>query len=308
MGKLLSWKRELHRPAKPVRYIFHSAFCASTLLANCLDAPGRALSYKEPGALTQACRLRPDWLGSKSLSTPEWKTLLALTASLLSKTFCESETPVIKACNLCSTAMAELLSGDSSSGVFMYSDLQSFLCSVLKSEGRRAWVRNAFGWTAKIGGLDGRAAGVEASSDAEMAVQVWSWQMRNYLDYAKDGRRDRIRSLQVDTFLNRTGEALSELGRFFELGLRDEDVEGAIASKTFRTYSKDGSPNRLQAFMRRRGFSAMSRRRFDAGTRARELEHAATLYASEIAHGLAYAGKLSERHPIPDRLPNPLIA
>ncbi len=37
--------------AGPVHYIFHSAFCCSTLLARAFDAPGAAMGLKEPVVL-----------------------------------------------------------------------------------------------------------------------------------------------------------------------------------------------------------------------------------------------------------------
>jgi len=42
---------------KPV-YIFHTAFCSSTLISRCLDAPGRILALKEPALLVDISSAR----------------------------------------------------------------------------------------------------------------------------------------------------------------------------------------------------------------------------------------------------------
>ena len=74
------------RPPSP-HYIFHSAFCCSTLLARALDLPGTAMALKEPQILntvTQAAR-------AKALS----REVLQLIVGLLARPFGASERVII---------------------------------------------------------------------------------------------------------------------------------------------------------------------------------------------------------------------
>jgi hypothetical protein len=64
-------------PAGPDRFIFHVAFCGSTLLATLLDAPGRSFGQREPQILNDIA----DACGSRPRSTVV--AALGLTRSLL---------------------------------------------------------------------------------------------------------------------------------------------------------------------------------------------------------------------------------
>src|SRR5206468_6981110 len=125
------------RPPSP-HYIFHSAFCCSTLLARALDLPGTAMALKEPQILntvTEAAR-------AKALS----RETLQLIVRLLARPFGAGERVIIKpsnVVNLLATALLEIDAG--SNAIFLYAPLRRFLRSVAdKGLFGRVWARTVF--------------------------------------------------------------------------------------------------------------------------------------------------------------------
>ena len=58
LANLLDRFHEARPAPRPINYIFHTAFCGSTLLSRCLDRSGVCLAYKEPFVLHQLCFVR----------------------------------------------------------------------------------------------------------------------------------------------------------------------------------------------------------------------------------------------------------
>ncbi|WP_272063775.1 hypothetical protein [Oscillatoria sp. CS-180] len=290
---LIQLEPEVLAAAKPVKYLFNSAFCGSTLLANCLDQPGYCLSYKEPLALSQLCLAKLDWPDEVSTLGISWQRLLSLTRSLLSKTFDPAESALVKPSYLCTTAIADLRAIDPFEfrGLFLYSDLQSFLCSTLKSSGRRHWVRGALKNVRKLANNQIlRDVDTESLSDATAAAYVWVGQMSAYLDACQQTEGD-LRSLSFDTFLKQPEQALDAIVKFFSLNFSPQDIEQIVNSQLFSTYSK---PTALQSGLSKIGISSTAQRPFSKQERKRVLAAIGERYSSEIEAGLTWADKLLE--------------
>ena len=70
----------------PLHFIFHTAFCGSTLLTRALDAPGVSMGLKEPSVLVD---IAAAW--RREGATPKLDAVLATTLRLLARPFAPGE-------------------------------------------------------------------------------------------------------------------------------------------------------------------------------------------------------------------------
>jgi hypothetical protein len=161
------------------RFIFHTAFCCSTLLARALDAPGHALALKEPAvSLDLADAMRVDQRYRGEYGARAARTIFAL----LARPHQGTEAVVVKPTNA-----ASLLIGPAAAAgapmILLYGSLRDFLISVLKkSEEARAFFRKQYLSFA----MDG--AGVAAIeprqamgfTDLQIAALVWRHQIEAF--------------------------------------------------------------------------------------------------------------------------------
>lgn len=311
LRELLDRSDEIEGSARRVVYLFHTAFCGSTLLASCLDHPGACLSYKEPLSLSQVCLAKPCAKRPPAMTEDEWSQLTRSTVALLSKVFHPSEVALVKPANPCIGAIPELLlaARDRPRAILLYSNLTDFLCSILKSEGRRRWARQALAWSwpatpshrilAKID--------IESLPDEAAAAYVWLWQMYAYLDACESPDGGAVRMLDCDVFLSRPEETLTAAVEFLALPLPAEEIPEITSSETFRTYSKPALGDTwLGALTRRLGFSRRKEESFDAQRRRSLLRETAERHQEEIERGLGWAETVTRERPVPATLPNPL--
>ena len=127
----------------PPNWIFHTAFCCSTLMARALDVPGYSLSLKEPGILMELANAKR-MAHQNGLSASELNQLIDAVFSLLSRRFSPSEVIIIKPTNPANPVAADALARGHKA-IFMVSELKDFLISVLKKgEPCKAFMRTLF--------------------------------------------------------------------------------------------------------------------------------------------------------------------
>lgn len=154
--------------AQPPRYIFHGAFCGSTLLARYLERPGISFSYREPAVLTTLnYQLAAADLGAFG------RAVVSAAVVLLTRTPEPGEIAVIKGSDVVSASADSILAGHPGSrGVHISADLEAFVIACLANDGRRAWARGRAelltSWT-----YGRELAGAPCRSDAEAAACVW---------------------------------------------------------------------------------------------------------------------------------------
>jgi hypothetical protein len=116
----------------PPRFIFHTAFCASTFLSRCLDVDGVSVSLREPQLLLDAANAKRLQWRSKSTGL-DYRDLPKLALLLLQKHAKPSEKLIIKPINSVNNIISELLRlTGSGKSLMLYTDAKNFLLSTLK--------------------------------------------------------------------------------------------------------------------------------------------------------------------------------
>ncbi len=129
----------------PPRFIFHTAFCASTFLSRCLDVKGVSISLREPQILLDAANAKRLRWRSKTTSL-DYHHLPRLALTLLQKHARQSEKLIIKPINSVNNIISELLQVTASTpSLMLYTDAENFLLSTLKKgEGGKHVIRAMF--------------------------------------------------------------------------------------------------------------------------------------------------------------------
>lgn len=220
-------------------FIFHTAFCCSTLLARALDQPGRALSLKEPGILMDLAnlgRVHPKW----AADTPRFQSLAQTVFGLLGRRFEPQEHVVIKPTNAANRLLWSAVA-QGSRVLLLYSNLPSFLVSVIrKGEACRHFMRRLL----NILRLD--RPDIDAwphrelilLTDLQVAALVWHLQIQLFeLVLARVGTGS-VRSLNTDRFIDRPADVLFDVQAFFGLGYTAQEISDVAGGSLFQRHAK----------------------------------------------------------------------
>jgi hypothetical protein len=224
----------------PLSFVFHSAFCGSTLLTRALDRPGVAMGLSEPVVLNDVVGFRRRGADPRAVAR-----VADLATRLLSRPFGASEAVVIKPSNVINP-LAELLLAlrPQAKAVFLYAPLETFLISVVrKGLPCRLWVRELLEGYLREGYV---ALGFEPEdyfrqSDLQVAAVGWLAQHAQFSRLAVKLGPDRLRSLDADRMTAHPAAAIGAVAGHFGLGLDDAAVREIAAGPAFTRHSKSGA-------------------------------------------------------------------
>ena len=269
----------------PLHFIFHSAFCCSTLLARALDRPGVAIALKEPVVLNDVHGWRRRGADPRAAAS-----VLDVALGLLARAWDGERAVVVKPSNLVNAWAPVILDGSPGTrALLLHAPLPVYLGSVARKglEGR-LWVRDLLAKLLADGVVDLGIARGEWFGLTDLQVAAAGWLAQQRLFALLTARfASRVRALDSETLLARPGETIAALSELFGLGLDAAAVAEIATGPAFTRHSKGGGA-------------------FDRG--AREAERASeAAYADEIGKVAAWAAKVAERAGIPLRLPAPLL-
>ncbi len=282
-GDALAGLAQAGGAAAPLHFIFHSAFCCSTVLARAFDAPGAAMGLKEPVILN-------DLIGwqHRGGSAREIAPVLDAAMMLLARPFASGEAVVVKPSNVANgLAPGMLAMRPSARALLLHAPLPVYLGSIAKKgmDGR-LWVRDLLVKQLREGLHPFGYKVDDYLGQTDLQVAALGWLAQHAL-FARIARQlpGRVRTLDSDLLMAEPAAALAALAALYDIAL---DVPAIVAGPAFTTHSKSGAG-------------------FDGAARAAEIDAAAGLHADEIAKVAIWTEKVAEAVGVPMQLPAPLL-
>jgi hypothetical protein len=249
LDDLLLYGIHIPNHAVPVHYVFHTAYCCSTLLARYLDLIPPCFVLREPSLLAQIATLRPSGnpkpnLAHNAATEEEWQELMKLALRLLTRTYTPANVVVIKVNDLCNSLGSELLLTDARSRiVFLYVSLSTFILSVLKRQSRRVWLRRRLRDTRKAAESVPELARIDPAKlrDAEGAAYLWLLNKTHYDNLRRGDHSARVFACDGERVAESPEIAIADIAAFFGLPLSQQGLSQLLAHPFVGRYSKDQS-------------------------------------------------------------------
>jgi len=216
-------------------FIFHSAFCCSTLLARALDVAGRSLTLKEPDVLmglANALRVGEHENDQEKLVTAIF--------GLLARRFEKDESVVVKPTNAANNLLRPAIKCGAPV-LIIYGDLRSFLVSVLKKgEPCKAFMRKQYNiFKLDPGGLalipDRQAM---TFTDLQVAALVWRHQLELFADVASGSSADQVATLDFRRLIDNPARTLVAVSQHLGLPLNPQTLTDVAEGPVFKRDSK----------------------------------------------------------------------
>jgi hypothetical protein len=224
----------LPAPRSLPHFIFHSSFCASTLLGRALDVPGVSSTLLEPQILNDLAE------GARRGALP--RELLQIVLGLLARPFAGGEIVAVKPSNVVNVLAPAIMDIDPAvRAIFLSAPLTGLLKSVAdKGLWGRRWARRLY---ATIAGENGVHLGIgpaELFELTDMQVTALAWVQHHAQQLLLLQRfGPRVRSLSSETFLANRPETLAAAAAHFGLPLDRRQARQIADGPVFRTHSKE---------------------------------------------------------------------
>lgn len=272
----------------PLHFVFHSAFCNSTLLCRALDVPGVAMGLSEPVILN-------DIVGIRRRREADLARLPEMTTDalrLLARPWGQSEAVIVKPSNILNPLAAGMLSlRPDAQALLLYAPLDQFLNSVArKGMWCRLWVRELLEGLVSDGVVELGLSPSDYFRLTDLQVAAVGWLAQHRLFHALCARfgSARVRTLDSEIFGARQAAAVAALAQHFHLPIDPVAAAAIAAGPVFNRHSKHGTRFSMEA---------------------RKAEQAATdaAHGDEIAKVAAWARVVAQQFNIGETLPLPLL-
>lgn len=248
--------------AAPIHFIFHSAFCCSTLLARAFDIEGRSMGLKEPTILNDLV----GW-SHRGGTASAVASVLDDALRLLARPFAEGEAIVVKPSNVANALAPALLTmRGEARALLLHAPLRDYLNSIArKGMDGRLWVRDLQVKLLKDRLIDLGFGGEDylRHTDLQAAAVGWLAQHALFARLIDRFGPGRVRSLSSDVVTSRPREVMVALAELFAVVLDDAAIDAVVAGPAFTRHSKNESS-------------------FAAADRSAEQRDAAALFGDEI--------------------------
>jgi hypothetical protein len=269
-------------PRAPLHFIFHSAFCCSTVLARAFDLPGVAMGLKEPVLLNDLVGWQHRG-GTAAQIAPALDDGLAL----LARPFAAGEAVVIKPSNLVNgMAPAMLTMRPAARALLLYAPLRTYLGSIAKKGMTgRLWARDLLVKQLREGLHGFGFSGEDYLGQTDLQAAAMGWLAQHALFSMMAGQfGPRVATLDSEVLMAEPVRCVAALGDLFGLRL---DAAAIVAGPAFTRHSKSGDG-------------------FVAEDRALEISAAAELHADEIEKAAIWAEAVAASANLAMKMPGAL--
>ncbi len=267
----------------PLHFIFHSAFCCSTVLVRAFDIDGVAMGLKEPLILNDLCGWRLRGAERNRLAA-----VLGDTLALLARPFAPGEAVIVKPTNLFNgLAAVSLAMRPEARALLLHAPIEVFLKSIAKKGMTgRLWVRDLLVKQLKEGLIDLGFENADYLGMTDLQAAAVGWLAQQAVFASLVARYpDRVRTLDSETLLARPEATVAGLAGLYGLTV---DAAAVAAGPAFGRHSKFGQV-------------------FDAAARAAEYAEADALHGDEIAKVAVWAAAVAKTGGVPMTLGAALI-
>ncbi len=275
-------------PSAPIHFIFHSAYCCSTLLARAFDVPGVAMGLKEPLILNDMV----GWNQRGGADRARIAMVLDHSLRLLARPFVEGEATVVKPSNIANGFIGAMLGlRPQAKALLLYAPLSTYLPSIVKKGlWGRLWVRTLLKSLIKEQRID---LGFEPDqylelSDMQVAAIGWIAQQAQFHELVKRHGRERVATLNSETLLAFPLETMTALDRLFGTGMSGAQLADVVAGPAFGQNSKT--------------FTS-----YGVADRDAEKQSASAAHADELEWVEGWAIEVAKANAVPMNLPGALL-
>jgi len=275
-------------PAAPIHFLFHSAYCCSTLLAAAFDIPGIAIGLKEPVLLNDLVGWRHRGGGG-----PQVARVLDEGLRLLARPFHPGEAVIVKPSNIVNPLIPAMMAmRPTARALLLYAPLDAYLISIArKGMWGRLWVRDLFAKLLREGMLAPLGIAPDAYlglTDIQVAAAGWLAQQLQFQQLvARLGVR--VATLDSETLVARAADTMAALAALFTLDLDDTAIAAIVDGPIFARDAKSGGD-------------------FVQGQRAAEARKGLELHGDEVEKVAQWARVLADNAGIALTLPAPLLS
>ena len=269
----------------PLHFIFHTAFCRSTLLVRALNIPGHSAGLSEPGILANLA-------GIAAQTGKVDEAMIAASTAWLGRLQAGTKATFVKPTNHANALMPAMMQANPDArAVLMSNSLHDFL-SAVNRRGLlgREWARKLYLEVSRYApldlGLDGAAQ--FALSDMQVAGLAWLLQRRWMMMVMAHVGQDRFVSLDSAAFNGNRAASLAAVTKACGVALSAVDADKAASSDVFTDHAKLGGD-----------FAKREREQAARSTSA--------IWEEEAAQVAQWIGIIARQAGMPDTLPNALI-
>lgn len=250
-------------------FIFHTAFCGSTLMSQLLDSLYDSLPLREPEALGNLL----GYLRLPQVPEDNKRVTFEVVLQLLSRRYAPKQMALIKANDYCNPLLEEMLRrGPYMPVLFMYVPLEEFVVACLRVPARRDWIRQRVNAVRAAAAKLLPAAKEFAPSDeavGELAALYWAYNVALFRK-ARTAAPGRIQCLDFNAVLADPLSHVTACARYFGLVARPNVDAPQKLAQLLGVYSKNNT-YRYSPAQRHDDISALSQRYADDIDAARGL-------------------------------------